>query len=162
VTGDVAGLLAELGATPAQLAAEVNAADAAALDRRPPAGGWSLRELVARMADMEFNLRWSACVARILAEPEPDLPAVEPELRAIEHGYRYQDPRVAVGAFTMARKHLLGQLSSLPAAAWARRGVGPDGRACTLAEVLSRFAAEDRADLDRIRALRLAAADGDG
>lgn len=145
----MAALLNDLAAMPARLAALVTRADAEDLDRRPAGGGWSLRQIAAHMADLEFNLRWPARVARILHEEEPDLIPVEPDVRAIEHAYRHQNARAALGVYTIARKHLVGELARLDADAWQRRAGGPGGVTRTLWAEVCAIAEEDRAHLER-------------
>jgi hypothetical protein len=146
--------LERLARMPARLAAVINvsAPDDGPLDRRPANGGLTARERTALLADIELNVRWPAHAARILREEAPDLMAVEPEVRAIEHSYRNQDPRVAVGAYTMARKHLLTELAALPAEGWARTGRAPNGATLTLAEWVERVASEDERHLAAIEA----------
>jgi acetyl-CoA carboxylase carboxyltransferase component len=147
-----AAIMERLSRMPARLAASVNAVEPARLDRRPRAGGLTAREVLALLADLELNVRWPAQAARILREDAPALGAVEPEVRALEHAYRNQDPRVAVGTYTMARKHLLAELAPLPAAAWRRLARDAGGGVLTLAAWLERLAAEDEAHLAAIEA----------
>ena len=142
-SADPGRALARLSRVPARLADAVNAADDAMLDRRPPGGGLSARETLALMADLELNVRWPAQAARILREDAPTLAPVERDIRVVEHAYRNQDARVSVGAFTMARKHLLTQLSRLAPADWERSAHAADGAALTLVAWAERLADED-------------------
>jgi hypothetical protein len=146
--------LAELADGPALLARLVNRTPDAALDHRDPErGGWSAREILAHLADLEFNLHYGARVARILAEDRPELCAAEPDWRALEHRHGSQDPRVALGAYTLARKHMVGVLQGLPAEAWDRVGIGADGVPRTLLELAQGFIRHERRHAARIREL---------
>jgi hypothetical protein len=151
---DIAEALAGLTAGPPALGAIVYAAAAAGWDYRDPErGGWTPREIVAHLADLEFNLHWTARVARILFEQEPELCAPEPDWRALEHRHCFQDPRVATGAYTLARKHLVAELTRQPPAAWDRVGVHPHTGRRTLLEIVQGFARHDRKHMARVREL---------
>jgi hypothetical protein len=145
--------VARLSRLPARLAAAVTAADDAALDRRPPVGGLTARETLALLADLELNVRWTAQAARILRERRPLLAPVERDIRIVEHGYRNQDARVSVGAYTLARKHLLAELSRLQAADWGRAAHTADGGLLTLAAWAETLADEDDGHLATVEAL---------
>ena len=109
-----------------------------------------MREIVAHLADLEFNLHWPARAARILYEDRPGLSAAEADWRALEHRHRYQDERVALGAFTVARKHLVRVLSVLPPEAWQRVGVHPESGAHTLYACAQGFVRHDQRHMGRI------------
>lgn len=151
---EIRTVLAELAQGPGALAAVVNATADGALDfRDPERGGWSPREIVAHLADLEFNLHWTARLARVLYEEVPVLCAPEPDWRAMEHRHTYQDPRVSVGAYTLARKHMLRQLVGQPVAAWARVGVHPETGPRTLLQLAQGFVRHDRKHVARIAEL---------
>lgn len=92
-------------------------------------------------------MRWTAQAARILRERRPRPSPVERDIRIVEHGYRNQDARVSVGAHTLARKHLLAELSRLQAADWERAAHTADGGLLTLAAWAGALADEDDAHL---------------
>jgi len=143
--------LADLATAPAQLAHLVNRTADAAFDFHDPArAGWTGREIIAHLADLEFNLHYPARVARILNEDRPILCAAEPDWRALEHRYCYQEPRVALGAYTMARKHMVAVLTVVPLEAWDRVGVRPDVGPRTLLQIAEGFVRHDRQHLARI------------
>jgi len=142
--------LAGLSRGPATLAGLVNRAPDGAWDFvDPDRGGWSAREIVAHLADMEFNLHYTARVARILTEDRPQLCAAESDWRALEHRHRQQDPRVALGAYTMARKHMVAVLTGVPPEAWDRMGVHPESGERTLLEIAQGFARHEQRHLAR-------------
>lgn len=156
--GPVRQILADLAAAPAQLAHLVNRTADAAFDYQDPVrSGWTAREIIAHLADLEFNLHYPARVARILKEDRPILCAAEPDWRALEHRYAYQEPRVALGAYTMARKHMVAVLSVVPAEAWDREGVHPEAGTRTLLQIAQGFVRHDQKHLARIGELVAAA-----
>ena len=146
----ISDVLQRLAAMPARLATIVNGLDEEHMDARPPGGGLSIRETLALLADLELNVRWTAQAARVLRDRAPVLAAVEPDVRAFEHGYRHQDPRVALGTYTMARKHLLAMLAPLADAEWERTATTGDGAVITLAAWAKRLADEDEGHLRAI------------
>ena len=151
---EIRATLAGLAAGPAALARIVYDMPPAALDFRDPVhGGWSPREIVAHLADLEFNLHWTARVARVLYEEAPVLCAPEPDWRALEHRHQYQDPKVALGAYTLARKHMVRELARQPATAWDRVGVHPDSGPRTLLQFAQGFARHDRKHAARMAEL---------
>ncbi len=151
---EVRTALADLAAGPVSLAHLVYRTPSEALDfREPERGGWSSREIVAHLADLEFNLHWTARAARVLYEDAPVLCAAEPDWRALEHRHGYQDPKVALGAYTLARKHMVNELAHQPPEAWARIGIHPESGMLTLLQLAQGFARHDRKHLARIAAL---------
>ncbi len=156
--------LRELAEGPAILASMVNAVSDAALDFHDPSGGWSAREILAHLADMEFNLHWTARVARVLFEERPVIGLVdsaEADWRALEHRYANQDPRVAMGAFTMARKNLIRRLAAAAAEDWLRAAVDPEGNAKTVLQIAQGIVRHDRRHLHRMKELIEKAGEGD-
>ena len=148
---EIRAALADLAAGPSALATLVNAMPPEAVDFRDPAqGGWTPREIVAHLADLEFNLHWTARAARVLYEEVPTLCAPEQDWRALEHRHLYQDPRVAMGAYTLARKHLVRELARQPLEAWDRLGVHPESGPRTLLQFAQGFARHDRKHMTRI------------
>ncbi len=159
---EIREVLSDLAGGPAALARLVNRAPDATWDFRDPTqAGWTAREIVAHLADLEFNLHWTARVARILAEDGPTLCPAEPDWRALEHRHRHQDPRVALGAYTLARKHMVARLAALPPEAWERVGIHPDSGRRTLLDVARGFVRHERRHMTRLREL-FAAADPAG
>jgi len=155
---DIRTALGDLAAGPPALGRIVYHTPDPAWDYRDPeGGGWTPREIVAHLADLEFNLHWPARVARILYEDEPELCPAEADWRALEHRHRHQDPRVALGAYTLARRHLVAVLAVAPAAAWERTGIHPESGRRTLLQVAQGFARHDRRHCERLRALLAAA-----
>ena len=154
--------LTALAAGPPALARLIRRHPADAFDRRDPQGGWTGREIVAHLADLEFNLHFTARVARVLSEERPALCAAETDWRALEHRHGHQDPRVALGAYTLARKHMLGILAGLPSAAWDRVGLHPEAGPRTLLQLAQGFVRHDRRHIARLQELLEAGAGAPG
>ncbi len=81
------------------------------------------------------------------------LDAAEADGRALVHRHRNQEPAVALGAYTMARKHMIAVLLEVGPAAWDRAGLHPEAGRVTLLEVVRGFARHDRRPIDRVREL---------
>jgi hypothetical protein len=147
---DVAAVLADLAAGPPGLARAIHRLPPHVLDFRG-LGGRSPREIVAHLADLEFNVHWPEWVARILFEEEPRLEPPWTDRRA--RGHRYQDPQVALGVYTLARRHVVAVLSDAPAAAWDRVGVHPTAGPRPLIAFARAFVEHDRRHVAQIREL---------
>lgn len=146
-------LLHRLSEGPQRLASMVTRTADEALDYREESDGTSARLLLAHLADLEFNLHWTAYVARILYEANPILASTEKDWRAMEHRYIYQDARVALGTYTMARRHLVTQLRTLSTEAWARQGTHPQRGPQSLQATVEGFIRHDDHHMTRIAAL---------
>ena len=120
-------LLAGLAATPDILDALLKdtADDSPACDVRPDPKRFTIREVLAHLADWEPI--WQARIIRIRDEETPELPNVDEEQMAIDHNYAQQDPRANLLSFRKERKLLLHLLESLPDSAWDRVGIRTPG-----------------------------------
>ena len=89
-----------------------------AWDVRPDPERFSLREVVAHLADWEpiFMER----LTRTWDETNPTLPDVDEGQIAIEHDYAHSDPQASLARFREGRAALVRLLESLPEEAWER------------------------------------------
>jgi hypothetical protein len=136
-------------------AADVESALAGAtdeeLDRRPPSGAWTAREIVHHLADSEsmayIRLR------RLIAEDEPVIQGYdEPEWARRLHYDRPIEPSVAVvRAVRAASLQLLGSLSE---AEWSRSGTHSESGAYSVDAWLSIYAEHSHEHADQIRRAR--------
>ncbi len=115
-------LLAALAGTPDVLDGllkELPSGDAR-WDRRPDPERFTLREIVAHLADWEpiFLMR----MTRIRDEEEPFLEDYDEGQLAIEHDYAHSDPQAELRRFREGRAAFVSFLKSLPEAAWERSG----------------------------------------
>jgi DNA-binding transcriptional ArsR family regulator/uncharacterized damage-inducible protein DinB len=82
--------------------------------QRPAAGGFSLVEHLAHLADIE-TLGWCSRFERILAEPRPRLPGVDGDRLALEQRYQARPWRGAARRFVAQRKRSLALLQRFDA-----------------------------------------------
>ena len=121
------------------------------LDRRPPSGQWTAREIVHHLADSEsmayIRLR------RLVAEDEPLIEGYdEPEWARRLHYDRPIEPSLAVLRAVRASSHQL--LTSLTTDEWSRVGTHSEGGAYTVGRWLGIYAAHSHEHADQIRRAR--------
>jgi uncharacterized damage-inducible protein DinB len=106
--------------TPAILLAQLSPlpANDAAWDTRPDPDRFSLREIVAHLADWETI--WQERFERTLREEAPLLLRPDITRRAEEQGYLNADPQECLTRFSEKRSALTARLRSLPEDAWER------------------------------------------
>ena len=122
-----------------------------ALDRRPPSGEWTAREIVHHLADSEsmayIRLR------RLVAEDDPLIHGYdEPEWARRLHYGRPIEPSLAVLRAVRASSHQL--LISLTTDEWARSGTHSEGGAYNVDRWLGIYAAHSHEHADQIRRAR--------
>ena len=113
-------LVASLDNTPATVAALLSSlpADAAAWETRPDPERFSLREIVAHLADWEDV--WRERFERTLNEDKPLILRPDVTERSVERGYADANPQECLARFTEDRTALAAWLRSLPDTAWGR------------------------------------------
>jgi hypothetical protein len=121
------------------------------LDRRPPSGAWTAREIVHHLADSEsmayIRLR------RLIAEDEPVIHGYdEPEWARRLHYDRPIEPSLAVLRAVRAASHQL--LTSLTAAEWDRTGTHSESGRYTVDGWLAIYAEHSHEHADQIRRAR--------
>lgn len=89
-------------------------------DAQPDPTRFSLREMVAHLADWEPI--WVERLTRIRDEDNPSLPDIDEGQRAIDGDYAHRDPRQSLADFRTGRAAVMELLSALPAEAWERVG----------------------------------------
>ncbi len=89
-------------------------------DRRPDPDRFTLREMIAHLADWEDI--WAARVHRFLTEEHPMLESIDEGLIATERAYSTQDPLANLARYGKGREALVAQLRALPIEAWSRTG----------------------------------------
>ena len=90
-------------------------------DRRPDPERFTLREVLAHLADWEPI--WFERIQRMAEEDEPHLLGYDEGQLAMDNDYAHSDPRRQLMRFREGRTALLGYLRNLPAESWSRRGV---------------------------------------
>ncbi len=121
------------------------------LDRRPPSGAWTAREIVHHLADSEsmayIRLR------RLVAEDAPVIDGYdEPEWARRLHYDRPTEPSLAVLTAVRAASHEL--LTAMTPAEWARAGTHSESGAYSVDRWLAIYAEHSHEHADQIRRAR--------
>lgn len=121
------------------------------LDRRPPSGEWTAREIVHHLADSEsmayIRLR------RLITEDDPVIASYdEPEWAVRLHYERPIQPSVAVVHAVRAASHQL--LSSMTDDEWSRTGTHSESGAYSVDRWLAIYAEHSHEHADQIRRAR--------
>lgn len=114
-------LVAALDHTPATLSALLLArlpAGHPSWNTRPAPDRFSLREIVAHLADWEVV--WQGRFERTIHEDIPRLDRPDLDLRAEEQGYGHTDPQICLNLFQERRSALTNWLRALPEEYWQR------------------------------------------
>lgn len=112
-------------------------------------GGWGIVEIAPHFRDWEVVI--ADRVSRILREDRPELEEHDDSLWAIEHDYRSQDPREAIGEFRTLREALVAKVSGLPEEAWLRTAILPKRGIITLHWLLDNLCDHDAKHLVQSR-----------
>jgi uncharacterized damage-inducible protein DinB len=145
--------LAVLRATPAALCARIEDMSDAALGHPEAPGKWSVRHVLAHLADSE--LVWSWRVRMILAHDRPIITGYDQDRWADRLGYERADPAQALRTFMVLREANLNLLDHATPADLERVGVHSERGEETLAHLVRLYAGHDLLHLrqiDRIRA----------
>lgn len=114
-------LLTALRDAPNRLAEIARAAPAAAFRRPPAAGEWSANEILAHLR--ACGDVWGDGIARMLDEDGCTFRAVNPRTWIEHTGYRNQDFRASLRAYTKQRRELVATLERLTPRDWSRKAV---------------------------------------
>ncbi len=93
-------------------------ADAEVWDARPDPERFSLREMIAHLADWEPI--WLMRIERTLTEDHPTLPDLDENQMVVDNGYAQQNPHANLIRFRQGREQVVPKLRSLSEAAWER------------------------------------------
>jgi DinB superfamily len=128
--------LDRLRSTPAEVARRLEGRDAAALSRRPDAGGWSAGEIVALAA-------WG--IGGKIGHP------LDPDRWADDRQYERQDAIRALEAFGRRRGEVVTLLDALSPTQWQRGGIHQARGRMNLGEWVASLAGHDDNHLDQLR-----------
>jgi len=126
-------LLDGLRHTPDVLAHLTTEAPTESWDHRPVADRFTLRELVAHLAD--WDAVWNERLELILTAEDARLPDRDPEQLARDHDYGRANPTTSLDQFQTERAALLERLQDLNAEDWARTGQHQVRGAFTVADL---------------------------
>lgn len=145
--------------TPAVVEHVLNAMSATSVTATEAAGKWSVRDVLAHLADSELVGGWR--LRLVLAEERPPLTGYDQDLWASRLRYHEVDARDALQQFTVLRRANLRLWQNLGPADLARVGVHSERGEETLEHLRNLYAAHDLLhirQLERIRAAVVAEA----
>lgn len=122
------------------------------LSRRPAPGKWSIKEIVAHLADGEVIL--GSRYRLVAAHERPAIAAYDQDLFVEKLGADAASTEELVADFEMARAVNLGLLVRLPDEAFARVGLHSERGEESLGTMVALYAGHDRIHLDQIETIR--------
>lgn len=134
-----------------RVAAALEGATAADLDRRPAPGKWTAREIVHHLADSEMTS--AIRLRRLIAEDNPVIVGYDQEQFA--RALKYDRPIASsLAAFKAARETTTEILEQLTEAEWARTGMHSESGAYSVLTWLEIYAVHAHGHADQIRRAR--------
>ena len=138
-----------LAATPKKLKLEISSLSRREMTKRPAANKWSVREVLAHLADVEeFGMR--ARVAAMIEQDNPTLPPFDQEARVVELKYNTIDPMQSLGSLTLQRRANVKWLRKLRPAQLKRRGIHQTVGEISVEELITEWAFHDLGHLKQI------------
>ena len=138
-----------LATTPAKLKREISTFSRREMLVRPAPDKWSVREVLAHLADVE-EAGMRARVAAIIEQERPTLPYFDQEARAIQCEYNKADPRRSLASLERQRRANLKWLQKLRPAQLKRRGVHEQVGEISAEEMITEWAFHDLGHLKQI------------
>ncbi|MFM7321402.1 MAG: DinB family protein [Armatimonadota bacterium] len=126
-------LTAGLSASPSLVALLVANIDDECADHRPAPDRFTIREMVAHLAD--WDTVWMERVRRMITEDEPILPSQDPDVRALDQRYNEFPVSHWVRRFSENRQTFVEFLNGLGLEDWERTGFRDGVGACTVGEI---------------------------
>ena len=124
------------------------------LARRPAPGKWSIKEVVAHLADGEIV--FGARVRMIAAHDRPPIPAYDQDLFVERLGIERATTADLCGQFAMARAVNVALLRRLPPRAFDRVGLHAERGEESIARLVAMYAGHDRIHERQIEGIRSA------
>jgi hypothetical protein len=121
---DTLGVQAPLkvqAATPVKIEKIIKAVPAAKLGKRPAPGKWSVREILAHLADAEIVAGYR--MRSVLGEPGCAIPAFDQNRWAEAEDYPKRDAKMSLRLFRTLREANLSMLKSLKPEQWKHFGI---------------------------------------
>lgn len=117
-------LLGALEGTPAICERLLAGATNEEIDRRPDPERFTIREIIAHLADWEPVLQER--ILRTKEENEPTLAVLDPGQLAIDHDYAHSDTKEQIRLFAERRARTVSIASDLSPDQWLRKAVRPN------------------------------------
>jgi len=141
-------LLHDLEATPDVFDALLESVPAMVYDRRPDPERFTLREVLAHLADWEDVFRGRLIQTR--DQENATLIGLDEGQIALDHDYAHADPAESLARFRQGRGKSLALLHSLTPAQWDRTGQNTEIGPITLAEQVVLIAGHDGYHLQQV------------
>lgn len=122
------------------------------LARKPAPGKWSIREIIAHLADNEVVL--GSRYRFIAAMDRPPLPGYDQDAFVANLGVGGAAAADLLDDFAMARAVNIGLLERVGAAAWRRVGLHAERGEESLGDLVRMYAGHDRIHLSQIETIR--------
>ncbi len=148
--------LTVLRATPGALERAIATTSADVLVRPEAPGKWSMREVLAHLADSDVVWAWR--LRLILAQDRPQLTGYDQDRWAARLGYNESDPRDSVMLFSVLRKRNLQLLDRAAPEDLQRVGVHVERGEESLAHQIRLYAGHDILHLNQLERVRKAVA----
>jgi hypothetical protein len=161
--------LERLARTPDELAAAIEGRGDDGLSRRPDPGGWSAKDVVCHLRDVEELVILRLHTMLAMDEPKVlgvgsqptdaaawgfggDVPfPLDPDRWREERQYERNDPHAALAAFRRRRGEVLALLASLSPEQWRRGAIHPSGERWTFEDWTAGTAGHDDSHLEQLR-----------
>ena len=143
-----ASLLACLRATPAALDTLTASLSSESWSRSPAEQEWNLTEIVCHLRDVEREVNLPR-LRKVLAEKDPFLPGIVPNVWVKERNSAREDGRRALAEFLAARKETLSLLDTLQAE-WSRPARHAIFGPTTIKELVEIMADHDRTHIQQV------------
>jgi len=121
---------------PAVLREAIHSLTMSELTRRGPGAGWSVRDVLVHLADMEIVRAYR--IRLILAAEEPDLADIDEEGWQRKLQYLWRSPEAALSGFEQARFGTAEILNHVGRDAWKRTGTHPVDGPVSVADLVQR------------------------
>ncbi|HEU4557979.1 MAG TPA: DinB family protein [Longimicrobium sp.] len=145
-----------LASAPETLAALVEPLPASVIDRRPAPSKWSVREIVAHLADDELVGAYR--IRLILSAPGTAIQAFDQDSWASGGRYAAADLGASLALFRALREANLALLSVLEEEEWDRYGIHAERGRESIREIAAYYAGHDLNHFAQIEAIRERAA----
>jgi uncharacterized damage-inducible protein DinB len=140
-----------MAATPAKLQRLVDGCSAATLRRRPASGKWSVRQIVAHLADTEVVFAYRTRM--ILSRSGTEIQAFDQDVWASEGQYEDVDVKAALAAFSSLRKLNLAFVRRLSPEKRSRFGIHQERGKESIDHLMRMYAGHDLNHLGQIAAI---------
>ncbi|HEX5322983.1 MAG TPA: DinB family protein [Capsulimonadaceae bacterium] len=141
-------LMGALEETPALFARLLDGIADEQADRRPDPDRFTIREVMAHLADWEPVLQERLRMTR--DEDQPTLEVVDPAKRAIEHDYAHSDVREQLQLFAERRAATSAIVRNFTLEQWERKAIRPNIGAMTMESIVALIPLHDMYHLRQV------------